>query len=159
MAAKTRRPSKSAEQRQAEAKALHDTLTAQVEQLAESGEWMRYLEFLKSFHHYSLPNVPLILAQQPSATLVAGFRQWQAKGRQVRKGEQSIKIRGYSTKRITETDTETGDETARQLRGSRSCPCSTSPKPTPSKAPTAPNIATRAARRRPRRNLHPHRHT
>jgi len=30
---------------------------------------------------------------------VAGFRQWQAKGRQVRKGERSIKIYGFSVKK------------------------------------------------------------
>lgn len=115
-ASKSRRPRKSTEQRQAEAKALHDTLTAQVEQLTESGEWLRFLAFLGSFHNYSLTNVLLILAQRPGASLVAGFRQWQAKGRQVRKGERSIKIRGYSAKKVTETDEETGDETERLLR-------------------------------------------
>lgn len=116
MAAKSRRPRKSPEQRQAEAKELHDTLTAQVERLVESGEWMRFLTFLGSFHNYSLTNVLLILAQRPGASLVAGFRQWQAKGRQVRKGERAIKIRGFSTKKVTETDEDTGDETERLLR-------------------------------------------
>lgn len=115
-ASKSRRPRKSTEQRQAEAKALHDTLTAQVEQLTESGEWLRFLTFLGSFHKYSLTNVLLILAQRPGASLVAGFRQWQAKGRQVRKGERAIKIRGFSAKKVTETDEETGDETERLLR-------------------------------------------
>ncbi len=123
---------KSVEQRHAEAKALHDTLTAQVEQLVGSGEWLRFLTFVGSFHTYSLTNVLLILAQRPDASLVAGFRQWQAKGRQVRKGERSIKIRGFSTKKVTETDTETGDEVERSCGDSPCCRCSTSLKPTPS---------------------------
>jgi antirestriction protein ArdC len=113
--AKRTRYSKTPEQRQAEAKALHDTLTSQVEQLVESGEWMRFLAFLGSFRNYSLTNVLLILAQRPDASLVAGFRQWQAKGRQVRKGERSLKIRGFSTKKVTETDATTGDEVEKRL--------------------------------------------
>jgi antirestriction protein ArdC len=35
--------------------------------------------------------------------MVAGFRQWQAKGRQVRKGEKSLKIFGYREKRTENT--------------------------------------------------------
>lgn len=106
-----KRTRKSPEERAAQAKALHDTLTAKVEALADSEEWSRYLDFMASFHAYSLNNLLLIWAQMPTATRVAGFRQWQAKGRQVRKGERSIKIRGFSTKKITETDAETGEET------------------------------------------------
>src|SRR3546814_4455716 len=58
--------------------------------------------------------VMLIFSQAPDASQVAGFRKWQELGRQVRKGEKSIKIFGYSTKKITETDTETGEETTRR---------------------------------------------
>ncbi|MDN4596682.1 ArdC-like ssDNA-binding domain-containing protein [Leifsonia virtsii] len=36
--------------------------------------------------------------------MVAGFRQWQAKGRQVRKGEKSIKIFGYRQKKVARED-------------------------------------------------------
>lgn len=108
-----KRRRKSAEERAAEAQALHDTLTAQVEALIESGEWRRFLEFVRSFHAYSLTNVLLILSQKPEATRVAGFRQWQEKGRQVRKGEKAIRIRGYSTRKVTETDPDTGEEVER----------------------------------------------
>ena len=38
--------------------------------------------------------------------MVAGFRQWQSKGRQVRKGEKSIKIFGYREKKATRDDNE-----------------------------------------------------
>jgi antirestriction protein ArdC len=41
---------------------------------------------------------------------VAGFRQWQARGRQVRKGERSIRIFGYATKK---TEDENGEEERR----------------------------------------------
>jgi len=115
-AKKSRKTRKTPEQRAAEAQALHDTLTAKVEALTESGEWARYLDFMQSFHRYSLANLLLILAQKPEATRVAGFKQWIEKGRQVRKGERAIKIRGFSTKKITEEDEATGEETERVLR-------------------------------------------
>lgn len=119
MATKTKRTSKkrsrkTPEQRAAEAKVLQETLTAKVEALTDSEEWKRYLQFAASFHTYSLNNLLLILAQMPEASQVAGFRQWQAKGRQVRKGAKSIKIRGFSTKKVTETDPTTGEETEKK---------------------------------------------
>lgn len=113
-----RRSGKTAEQRQAEAQALHDTLTEQVQALVDSGAWRTYLDFMAGFRcrTYSLNNLLLVLAQRPDASLVAGFRQWQEKGRQVRAGERSIKIRGFSTKKITETDETTGDEVEKRLQ-------------------------------------------
>lgn len=105
---------RTADERKAEAKALHATLADSVEALAGSDRWMKYLAFAASFHTYSLNNVLLILSQYPDATRVAGFQQWKAKGRSVRKGEKSIKIFGYSTKKVTAED-ENGDETTRLL--------------------------------------------
>jgi antirestriction protein ArdC len=46
---------------------------------------------------------------------VAGFRNWQELGRQVRKGERAIKILGCSTKKITKTDPDIGDEVEDRL--------------------------------------------
>lgn len=86
----------------------------QVEELASSETWEKFLVFAQSFHAYSLNCILLILAQRPEAARVAGFRQWQAKGRQVRKGEKGIKILGYSSKKIT-TEDENGDETERKI--------------------------------------------
>ena len=40
----------------------------------------------------SLHNACMIAMQNPSATVVGGFRQWKAEGRQVRKGEHGIGI-------------------------------------------------------------------
>jgi len=67
----------SAEERKAHAEALHAAIIEQVQQLTESGQWQRFLDFARSFHQYSLNNVLLILAQRPDATMVAGYRQWQ----------------------------------------------------------------------------------
>lgn len=97
---------RTAEQRKTQAEALHASIIDQVQQLADSGQWRRFLDFARSFHAYSLNNLLLILAQHPDATMVAGFRQWQTKGRQVREGETSIKIFGYSTRKTTSKDEE-----------------------------------------------------
>lgn len=106
---------KTAEQRQAEAKALHEKLAHQVEALATSGEWQKFLDYAATFHSYSLNNLLLIATQCPHATQVAGFRAWQAKGRQVRKGEKSIKIFGYSSKKIIEKNEKTGEDEEKKI--------------------------------------------
>jgi len=97
---------------------MHATLTDAVAALAESGEWQRWLDFLGSFHAYSFKNTILILSQCPHATQVAGFKAWQSKGRQVRKGEKGIRIFGKPFRTVTETDEKTGEET----RSTVSCP-------------------------------------
>ena len=92
---------KTAEERRAHVEELQDSIAEQVDQLRHSEQWARFLKFAQSFHCYSLRNLLLILDQCPTATRVAGFRQWQAKGRQVRKGERAIRIFGYAQKKIT----------------------------------------------------------
>ena len=101
---------KSAEERRAEADTLHESIGSQLEELTSTEGWARFLAFATGFHSYSLSNVLLILSQRPDASRVAGFRQWQERGRQVRKGERSIKIFGYATKR---TEDENGEEERR----------------------------------------------
>ena len=49
----------------------------------------------------------LILSQYPTATRVAGFRKWQTLGRQVRRGEKSIRIFGYRTIKTDDTTPST----------------------------------------------------
>lgn len=107
---------RTAEQRKAEMEALHQQLTEQVEALRSSEQWAAYLRFCRSFHSYSIGNLLLTLAQRPDATQVAGYRAWQAKGRQVRKGERGIRIIGTGTKKTTQTDPETGEETEGKRR-------------------------------------------
>lgn len=90
-----------AEARKAQADALHATIADQVVSLRTSDTWVSYLNFISKFHSYSFRNTMLIRSQMPHATQVAGFRRWQELGRQVRKGEKSLKIFGYREHKIT----------------------------------------------------------
>jgi antirestriction protein ArdC len=63
-----------------------------VDAIVGSEDFGRYLTVISHFHQYSFGNVTLIHMQRPEATRVAGFRKWQELGRQVRRGEQGIKI-------------------------------------------------------------------
>lgn len=60
------------------------------------------------FHSYSLNNTLLILSQRPDSTLVAGYRSWQERGRQVLRGEFGIRIFAPNT---CKDENEDGDET------------------------------------------------
>ena len=95
---------------------MHDELSAAVDALTESGEWQRWLDFLGSFHRYSFNNTMLIQVQCPHATQVAGFKAWQAKGRQVRKGEKGIRIFGKPFRLVSETDEATGETTRKAIK-------------------------------------------
>jgi len=105
---------KKAQKRKEEAQRLHATITEQIEQLRDSEKWEQFLDYAASFHRYSLNNLMLIRGQYPTATVVAGYRAWQKKGRQVRKGEKSIRIFGYRKQVITETDDD-GEEKQRTI--------------------------------------------
>lgn len=73
-----------------EARVLVDTA---VGHLAEDPEqWQRWATTLSRFHRYSMGNTLLIAAQRPDATYVAGYRAWQALGRQVTRGEHGLTI-------------------------------------------------------------------
>ena len=105
----TRTP-KTPEQRKAEREALLAALSDKVAELTSSSEWLAYLRFVAAFRRYSFNNLILIAAQCPNATRVSGYRTWLKFGRQVRKGEKAIRIIGHSTKKITMTDPDTGEE-------------------------------------------------
>ena len=112
MTTKTRRPARARrtpEERREQAEALHEKLTAQVATLAESENWKAWLRFAGTIRRRSFSNQMLILAQ--GGTYCLGYRQWEGLGRHVVKGAKSIKIFGYSTKRIVEVDDTTGEET------------------------------------------------
>ncbi len=68
--------------------ALKDKVAA----MQTSEAWMAHLKAVARFHSYSLNNVLLIQMQRPDATRIAGYRTWQALGRQVQKGEHGIRI-------------------------------------------------------------------
>jgi len=79
---------------------LMDKITLYVNDLAHatdekvlSAEIRRYLTFFASFRGHSFYNTMLIFIQNPKATKVAGFRQWEEKySRRVKKGAKGIMI-------------------------------------------------------------------
>ncbi|WP_240930642.1 ArdC family protein [Isoptericola sp. BMS4] len=105
------RTRKTPEQRRAEAEALHATIATEVENLRDSTNWTRFLDFSRHMSGYSINNLLLILAQNPDATAVAGYRTWQDRGYQVRKGEKAIRIFGGRSVTQTVEDPDTGEET------------------------------------------------
>lgn len=122
MTTRTKTAKRSPEQQEAarqaraqKVEAMQADLAAGVEALTESGQWQRWLDFLGSFHAYSVNNILLIQAQCPHASQVAGFRAWQGKGRQVRKGERGIRIFGKPFRLITKTDEATGEKTRKAI--------------------------------------------
>jgi antirestriction protein ArdC len=87
---------------------LLDRLEAQVSAIQDSDTFRQWLSIQAKFHRYSWGNVGVILSQRPDATRVAGYRTWQALGRQVRRGEQAIKIFVPMTRKAE--NTEAGEE-------------------------------------------------
>ncbi|MCT4444295.1 hypothetical protein EFO98_11315, partial [Lactiplantibacillus argentoratensis] len=67
---------------------------------------------LAKFHHYSARNIDLIYAQNPQATQVAGFKQWQtAFNRTVKRGAKSIRIAAPIIKKLTPAEQKRLDTT------------------------------------------------
>lgn len=96
------------EQRAARLDAAHAALTAGVEQIATSEDWQRYLDFQAKFHRYSAGNTFLLLQQSMLRGVepqqFAGYRTWQAQGRQVRKGERGFTVLAPIVRRVAERD-------------------------------------------------------
>lgn len=72
-------------------------ITAGIEQgirdLWQSDRYTAYLRVMSRFHRYSLNNTMLIYMQNPNATLVAGYKDWEKNfGRHVRRGEKGMHI-------------------------------------------------------------------
>jgi len=68
-------------------------LAAETDEVRAGETLARYFKTVSQFHRYSLHNQILIWLQKPDATLVAGYRTWQAKfNRYVKKGEKGIAI-------------------------------------------------------------------
>jgi antirestriction protein ArdC len=74
-------------------------LAENVTRLMQSENYKAALKLRKKMSHYSFRNVYLIWLQCPFASYVAGYQQWKALGRQVRKGETSIAISAPITKK------------------------------------------------------------
>jgi Zn-dependent peptidase ImmA (M78 family) len=90
----------------ADVKAWKAQLVAQAEQqilkLTDSDRFKQYLNTLAKFHRYSARNIDLIYAQNPQATQVAGFKQWQKVfNRTVNRGAKAIRIAAPIIKKLT----------------------------------------------------------
>ena len=75
-----------------------------IESILDSEGFAEYLRTMARFHTYSFNNVALIQAQRPEATRVAGYRAWQALGRQVRKGEKGMIVFVPHRRRVREEE-------------------------------------------------------
>jgi len=88
-------------------------LADETDQAAHSADLTRYLTTLSRFYTYSAHNCALIAMQRPDARRVAGYRAWQAMGRQVTKGAKGIAILCPAPIRAK---TDTGEDTVIALR-------------------------------------------
>ncbi len=88
-------------------------LADETDQAAQGVELTRYLQTVSRFYSYSAHNCALIAMQRPDALRVAGYRAWQALGRQVVKGAKGIAILCPAPIRAK---TEQGDEAVIALR-------------------------------------------
>lgn len=93
-----------------------ERITETLTQLTTDARWTAFLRVMGTFHRYSLNNTLLIFSQRPDATLVHGYRAWQALGRQVQSGERAITILAPLIKKVPDQD---ADEAKRQVVGFR----------------------------------------
>lgn len=101
---------------------LHEQLEAAFDAMTTGEDWRRMLEVASTFHRYSLNNLMLILLQRPDATQVAGYKTWQALGRQVRKGEKSIRIFAPVVRRLGEDDEDSVERSGDRVVGFKAVP-------------------------------------
>jgi DNA primase len=80
-----------------------------VQALQTGPEWQRWLAVAARFPEYSFANTVLILKQRPDATLVAGYKAWQALGRQVSKGEAGIQLLAPMVRRQADANSAQDD--------------------------------------------------
>jgi hypothetical protein len=83
-----------------------DNLMTDVEDVKNSEEFRKFLDFNSKFHKYSIYNTMLIWLQKRDATRVAGFKKWKELHRKVKKGATAIFIYAPASKKIQEKDLE-----------------------------------------------------
>lgn len=116
--------------REAKLDALHSKLSESVGALVSGDDWRRALEFSARFRSRSFNNTMLIYLQHyeafqsgrvPSATptYVAGFKQWQALGRQVVKSQSGYGILAPVTARFASRTPNNSESWRRLGRGER----------------------------------------
>lgn len=77
----------------------------QLEEMSDSESFKKYLNTLAKFPNYSVNNVLLIQAQNPQATIVSGYKDWQKKfNRHVNKGAKALYITAPIIKPLNEEE-------------------------------------------------------
>lgn len=75
---------------------LSQKIKTGISELYESEKYKNHLNVMSKFHNYSVRNQLLIRLQNPTASLVMGYKQWQNNfERNVKKGERGIEILAY----------------------------------------------------------------
>lgn len=77
---------------QKDLKGIEEHIKSGIGEYLDSETFKNYLDFARQFRQYSYRNKILIKGQNPKASLVAGYRSWQEKGRQVQRGQKALKI-------------------------------------------------------------------
>lgn len=115
-------------EREEKLRALQQKLTDSVEQLVTGGDWKRAIAFAARFRARSFGNTMLIAVQaaeayqrglvpSPYPTYVAGYRQWQQLGRQVRAGVVGYQIVAPVSARFASATPSDPDSWHRLRRG------------------------------------------
>lgn len=78
--------------RQGDTKAVNDLLQDGIRDYYDSDTYKKYLEGISQFNNYSPRNIQLILAQLPSASMVAAHGTWKNRNGIVKKGEKALYI-------------------------------------------------------------------
>lgn len=113
--------------------ALHEQLTAAVEQLVSGEDWVRALEFAAQFRSRSFKNTLLIWVQhfeayqtgrvpEPMPSYVAGFKQWRQLGRNVVRGQSGYMITAPVTARFASPSPADPDSWRRLRKSERPRP-------------------------------------
>lgn len=108
------------QKRQERVSQLHEELAKGLEAMMTGGGWAEWLEMARRFPQYSLRNQVLILRQNPNANQVAGYRAWQAMGRQVRRGERAIAVMAPIARTVTDYEAAAlreGEDRGRRVVG------------------------------------------
>ena len=69
-----------------------EAINKKVADFQQSDEYLKYLKFCSGFRNYSWNNRILIWMQNENASMCAGMKTWNEKGRKIKKGEKALKI-------------------------------------------------------------------
>ena len=92
MVRQPREPAGSKRNREQVVADLRERAAEQVRAIVTGEDWAAWLRVAARFPVLGFTNVMLVAAQQPAATFLATYEEWQDKGRQVRKGEPGIQL-------------------------------------------------------------------